>query len=395
MINFIYNAIIILILFLEVFALSVKLFHTADLHIGAEVSYLGERAEARRFELLSVFKRIVDFCVKENVEICLIAGDLFDSNAAAEEFCGSVFEYIRSAPQVKFFYVSGNHDPLDAASVTVGRPIPENLFVFGTEYEVKELPSLGVRIVGKSFAHSSMDFEDMNTVLPEDGLINIMLLHADISSDKLSPYNPITRDFIENSGVDYLALGHIHKRTAPTRFGKTVFAYSGSPEGHGFDEEGVRGGYLVNISKDSCEHSFVRLSKRVHRVERIDVSAAVSSPSAAEIILKKLEESYGESFSDDLYKIILVGNVEKSLRLRQAEILQILAERLYFVKLKDQTRPAYDFERLREEVGLKGLFVKNMLKKAESADQNEKELLEAALYIGLAAFDSEVTANED
>ncbi len=375
--------------------MSVKLFHTADLHLGAEVSYLGQRAEARRFELSSVFKRIADFCKDNNVEICLIAGDLFDSNRAAEEFAPSVFEYIKATPSVKFFYVAGNHDPLDAVSPMVSKNLPENLFVFGSHYEEKVLSELGVRIIGKSFAHSSMEAEDFNRALPDDGLINIMLLHADISADRRSPYNPINRDFIENSGVDYLALGHIHMRSAPAKLGKTNFAYSGSPEGHGFDEEGVRGGYLVELSKDKCELSFIRLCRRVHRTERVDVSSAASSLDAVNIILEKLREAHGEGFENDLYKIILCGGTERNVALRLPEILQMLSDRLYFVKIKDQTRPAYDLEALKCEKSLKGVFVGKMCEKISLAEDSEKELLESAMYLGLAAFDSEVTLNED
>ena len=81
----------------------VKIFHTADLHIGAEVSYLGPKAEERRFEIASVFKNIVAFCTENKVEICLISGDLFDSNSVAAEFAPSVFEYIKAVPQIRFF----------------------------------------------------------------------------------------------------------------------------------------------------------------------------------------------------------------------------------------------------------------------------------------------------
>ena len=373
----------------------VKIFHTADLHIGAEVSYLGSKAEERRFEIASVFKNIVGYCAENKVEICLIAGDLFDSNSVAGEFAPSVFEYIKAVPETKFFYVAGNHDPLDAVSPMNSKVLPENLHVFGSEYESAVLENLGVRIIGRSFSHSSMEPKEYGKVPENDGLINVMLLHADISSDKSNPYNPIDRDFIENSGVDYLALGHIHKRTAPTKLGKTTFAYPGCPEGHGFDEEGIKGGYLINIDKDSCDISFVRLCRRVHRIENIDISKAVSSINAADIVLSALKERHGENYRNDLYKIILSGNIEESVTLKTAEILQILKDNLYFVKLKNSTRKKYDLEQLKCEVTLKGVFVKKMLEKINSVSENEKELYENALHIGLSAFDSEVTLLED
>ena len=38
---------------------SIKVLHCADLHIGAEVSFLGENAEKRRFETLLTFEKII------------------------------------------------------------------------------------------------------------------------------------------------------------------------------------------------------------------------------------------------------------------------------------------------------------------------------------------------
>ena len=375
--------------------MSLKVFHTADWHLGSEMSYLGAKADSRRYEMLATFKNAVDYCKENGVSAFLIAGDLFDSNKAAEDFAPSVFEYIKNAADIKFFYVAGNHDPLDAASAMNGGNIPENLYLFGTDYEIKEFSEEGFRIIGRSFPHSSMEPKPFNTVIPDDGLVNIMLLHADAGADRSSPYNPIDRDFIENSGVDYLALGHIHKRTSPAKFGKTTFTYSGSPEGHGFDEEGIRGGYLAEISKASCNLTFARINRRTHRVLKVDISEASSSIRAADLIIQKLSDDLGEAFTDDLYKIVLTGGVAEDVTLKKVEILQILADRLYFVKVKDKTKKAYDLDTLKNETTLRGVFVKKMCEKIEKAEGTELELLNAALELGLAAFDSEVAYSED
>ena len=373
----------------------VKLLHIADLHIGAQLSYLAQSAESRRFEVANVFKTVVETCKNEGVQICLIAGDLFHSNMAAQDFSSSVFEHIRNTPEVKFFYVAGNHDPLNAASPMCGENLPENLFVFGGQYEILEFPEMSLRVIGKSFLHSSMEAEPFSRTLPDDGFINIMLLHADALADPCSPYNPINRDFIENCSVDYLALGHIHKKSAPAKIGNTYFAYAGCPEGQGFDEDGLKGGYIGTLSKTDCNLSFVRLCRRVHRVLKIDISEASSSINAADIILGKLSSDYGEGYVNDLYKIVLTGAVAKDVTIKKAEVLQILSDKLYFIKIKDKTRKAYDLDALKNEASLKGIFVKKMLERIEKAEEPQLPLLNAALELGLSAFDSEVAYNED
>lgn len=374
---------------------TVKILHTADLHLGAENSYLGTAAESRRFEVLTVFKNITETCREQGVAVCLIAGDLFDSNRAGASLIAPVLESISAVPDTRFFYVAGNHDPLDAASPFLGRALPENLTVFGTEFELVECEELGVRVIGKSFGHASMPCEPFGRVLPDDDLINIMLLHADLGADENSPYNPIDREFISGCGVDYLALGHIHKRSKVAKVENTYLAYPGCPEGQGFDEEGVKGVLCGQIGKGICELSFLRLCKRIHCVEDVDVGSATSSLNAAELVLKQMEQAYGSTYRDNLYKITLTGRNENTALLKTAEIASYLQDRLYFVKVKNEVKNAYDLDALKKDISLKGLFVKNMCKRLESAADEEKNAIETALYLGLEAFDAEVGYHED
>ncbi len=371
----------------------VKILHTADLHIGAEMSYLGINAQSRRYENLSVFKSITEYCTENDIKICLIAGDLFDSNSSAKIFADSVLEYISLASTTQFFYVAGNHDPLDSSSPFFERQLPSNLTVFGENFEVREIPELKVRVIGKSFKHSFMATQNFNKVLPLDDFINLFVLHADFEADSASPYNPITREFIEGCSADYLALGHIHKRSNIAKIGNTYTAYCGSPEGHGFDELGVKGAYAGEVSKDGADLSFVKFSKRIYCLEEIDISSAYSAQSAAEIILSKLKGGYGEAFRDNLYKIVLKGRSENYKSLKVSEILSLLSSELYFVKVKNELKPDYNLEELKNEISLKGLFVKNLLGKIEAEPDNEG--LVQALYLGLEAFEGEVAYNED
>ena len=68
---------------------------------------------------------------------------------------------------------------------------------------------------------------------------------------------------------------------------------------------------------------------------------------------------------------------------------------MYFAKIKDKTAPFIDIQKLKAENSLKGIFVKNMLNRIENASDSEKETLIAALNLGLKAFKSEVSYNED
>ena len=57
-----------------------RLLHTADVHLGARHTDLGERAAVLRERQFAAFRATVDLAIVETVDLFLIAGDLFDSN---------------------------------------------------------------------------------------------------------------------------------------------------------------------------------------------------------------------------------------------------------------------------------------------------------------------------
>ncbi|MEE0928754.1 MAG: metallophosphoesterase [Acutalibacteraceae bacterium] len=370
-----------------------KILHTADLHIGAELSYLSEKSEERKYEVLEVFKNITSLCRKNGVEICLIAGDLFDSNAAGRLFAAPVFRAIEEASETRFFLVAGNHDPLDASSPFSEASLPENLTVFGTEYETIVLDDLKVRITGRSFAHSSMEFCDMPP-MENDEYLNILLLHSEFGAAG-SVYNPISSSFAENCGADYIALGHIHKRTKVEKIGNSYIAYPGCPEGQGFDEAGVKGVYMGELTKDSCKLDFTVCSKRIHLVKTIDLGEVDSTAQAEKIILHLLEEEFGQNFRNNLYKLILTGKSVDPAAVKLPELTAALREKLYFVKLKSRIGRKLDLDLLAKEFSLKGIFVRRFLERIKDANEADKAALTEAMNLGLEAFETEVGYLED
>ena len=373
----------------------IKILHTADIHIGAAESFLGADADARRFETLITFEKIIDLAITEKVDLIAIAGDLFDSNTVEERFITAVFEKIKTAAPIKVIFAAGNHDPLNADSPFLNRSLPENLYVLGINDECITFDDIGAKVYGRSFEHSYLQGEESLSIKADENYINILVQHGELKSDLNSDYNAITPKFVKNSGMDYIALGHVHKRTEIGKLDGTSFAYCGCPEGQGFDELDQKGVYIGEIGKKYCDLKFTPVSKRLHIEEKVDVRSLKDSSEISSTILMQLENAYGENFRDNLYKIELTGEISEDTEIITAEILSRINGELYFVKLKNRTEYLIDYEALSKEPTLKGIFVKKMLKKAELATEEEKLIIKKALNLGLKAFKTEIKYDED
>ncbi len=375
---------------------TVKILHTADLHLGAVNNAIGQKAALRRAEKLLCLERIFELCKLKGVELLLIAGDLLDNNTVDSAITERFFELVKSSPELQVVFVAGNHDPLSADSPFVNTAPPENLHILSTAPEIKEIPNLPVRILGCSFAGVRKTGTENFPILPvQDDKINIMVIHGDLGSDISGPYNTITNGFLQNSGCDYVALGHIHAFSGIEKAGGTYYAYPGCPDGGGFDELGKKGVIVAELSKDNIQPEFVTTSTRTYECENVDVSAAANSADAAEIVKRALSEKFGADYKNNLYKIILCGGLESGVQLNTSEIKARLEECVYYAKVKDSTTLRVDLESLKNENSLKGKFVNIMLEKANNANEEEKRQIMRGLYLGLAAFASEVTLYEN
>lgn len=360
-----------------------KFLHTADIHLDSPFSahFDAKGAAIRRSEILRCVSDMIDKA--KNLDLLLIAGDLFDGSSVSPDTVAFLKRKFAEIPDTKVFIVAGNHDPYTQGSVYGGENFGSNVHVFGTEAECIELPDIKTRVWGVSFGGN---YQEKRISFPYiekiEGVTDIALLHGDlVAVCGESQYNPIDREFIKNCGADYLALGHIHKRTEVECIGNTYFAYPGPPEGRGFDECGDMGCYIVNIEDGIADVKFEKTSKRRMFHIDVDVSGAEDILGVSAKIKSKIDEVGTE---DDFYKITLTGRAESGLI--NPDVIKDELTSVYYTELYDETRMNYNVEELSKQNNLCGEFVRLMKQKISAADESEKDILEEAMHTGIEAL---------
>ena len=219
--------------------------------------------------------------------------------------------------------------------------------------------------------------EDIYENVPHvDGCVNVVTLHGQAGTS--CGKDQINLKLLQNRGIDYLALGHLHTYSLQKLDETGVFCYSGCLEGRGFDECGEKGFVLLTIERGRVTPEFVPFSCRtLHRVET-DVAGCVRS---AEIAARIQKAAQGIS-PDDMAEVVLTGEVSPEADLSVSYLQNQLAGSFFFAKVKDETRLAVEPERYRNDVSLKGEFVRQVL--ASELPEHEKAAVIRAGVLALA-----------
>ena len=238
--------------------------------------------------------KIADLVHRHQCDLVLLSGDLFDGTPSRETL-NTVKDALRSMA-VPVFISPGNHDFVTAASPWLTENFPENVHIFTKPVlESIVLPSLDCRIYGAGY--HGMDCPPLLRDFRAEGSERYVmaLLHGD-PQVRHSPYCPITMEEVRESGLDYLALGHIHK-TGSFCSGSTLCAWPGCPMGRGFDECGQKGVLLITLDNTAEAHFLPLEGPQFH-----DLTVSVDSDPAA-----ALRSVLPPAATEDHFRITLIG----------------------------------------------------------------------------------------
>jgi len=259
-----------------------KFVHAADLHLDSPLAglskYEGAPVEQIRGATRRALENLVKLCLNEQVQLLLIAGDLYDGDwrdYSTGLFFAKQMAALR-AGNVRVVWIRGNHDA--ASKLTAHLNLPDNVRELSHKRpDSFVLEDLGVAVHGQGF-----DTRDVSTDLslrypePKRGLFNIGLLHTALEGRVgHAPYAPCRLSALIDRGYDYFALGHVHTREVLSD--RPWIVFPGNLQGRHARETGPKGASLITLEGErvrSVEHRALD-AVRWH-VAEADVSAESS-----------------------------------------------------------------------------------------------------------------------
>lgn len=341
--------------------MGLKILHSADWHLDTPFAGFSEKQRTRLSqELRKVPGRILEIAHAEQVDMVLLSGDLFDGQGSRESV--DLMRHTLREFQVPVFISPGNHDFCCPGSPWLEERWPDNVHVFTGGLESVAVPEHNCRVYGAGY--QSMDCQPLLQGFAAQGeeAYCIGVFHAD-PIVRQSPYSAVTAAQVRESGLDYLALGHIHKAGA-FHAGSTLCAWPGCPMGRGWDETGDKGVYIVTLEETAQIRTVSTAFLRFYDLEaEMDLHG--------ESILEQVLPPVG---SDDFYRITLTGTGAPDLK-------KLYARFSHFPNLefRDRTEAPLPLWTEQEEDSLRGTYFRLLKQSGSPAAQLAAEISQRLL----------------
>ena len=240
----------------------VRFLHTADWQLGMTRHFLDADAQPRFTEArIEAIRTIGELAELERCELVVVCGDVFETNHVERQIVVRALDAMAATPNVTFYLLPGNHDPLDAASVfrsaTFTAHQPANVVVLDGADPVTVRP--GVELVAAPWTTKRPTIDLVGAAVEEmeaDGTTRIVVGHGAFDVDSPDTANPgllrlaTVEEAITRGRVSYVALGDRHSTTSVGTTDR-IF-YAGAPEPTDFREVDPGNVLVVQADSEGC-----------------------------------------------------------------------------------------------------------------------------------------------
>jgi DNA repair protein SbcD/Mre11 len=287
-----------------------KFLHIADIHLGIR----RYRSEERARDFFLAWRDCIErYALEEKVSFVLIAGDFFDARKVEPQAMNQAMYCLTRLREagIPVVVIEGNHDCHESESkfswlrslsqwgfIHLLEPVHDEQGVHlapwdeaarkGSYIDLDGVRIFGSIWYGSTVTHALSALIDQLRETRDPRLFTVMMLHTDVEGhlSRPIPALPVARINELKSYVDYLALGHTHKK-----FEIDGWVYNpGSLEACSVDEyENPRGAYLVEVEGKTHTARFVREYHQRPVVRRqFDVSGYATPEALTEALFAQL-----------------------------------------------------------------------------------------------------------
>jgi exonuclease SbcD len=335
--------------------MALKIFHTADIHLGMKFSsYSGVRSELveARFGAL---QRCVTLANENECDLFVIAGDLFDRISVPDR------DVIRAAQTVSEFQgrfscaLPGNHDYHPSGSRNIWELFSQHAgdrHLVLTEKSVCPLAAYDLDAnlypAPCSGKHSDRHVLGWVKETKKDTGVRHHIGIAHGSLEGFSPdfdkrYYPVSEEVLRSCNMDIWLLGHTHKPYPQKPDSYSNIFYPGTPQPDGFDCTHAGHAWIIRLDDEKKIHAE---SLTTGSFLFVHDEVALGGPRDTEALLERYT---GDENARKLLKLKLTGFLKREEYRTLPSIIEELRKRLFFL------HDPVDMSELREKITVKDI----------------------------------------
>ncbi len=273
-----------------------KFIHIADVHLFATPDAEFEWGEKRTKEIEETFEVIIDDCNKKEIDLLIIAGNLFDRSPSVEDLI-FVDDKLMRLEKTRTVMLSGNDDYIVPGSDSAAYKFRSRTVVLPPDKTTNAyLRGINTCVTGYSYGKPEYTEHILEEIDPgRQDAINILV---GCGGDK--KHMPFKKEKLAAKGFDYVAMGYFRK---PVHILKNRMAYAGSPEPLGPKETGRHGYVLGEINDEGTSIEWCPIARRNY----VDISITMTPDLTARQVVDRLDERMMKLGNENIYKIIFRG----------------------------------------------------------------------------------------
>jgi DNA repair exonuclease SbcCD nuclease subunit len=297
----------------------IKIFHTADLHIGlkfANADYPPQVREALHEARFSTLANMVKEAGKRDCRLMVIAGDLFEHIRPTNTDILRVTQELKTFTGDVIAVLPGNHDPLSGDFWKTFKENAGERVLLLEKIQPYPLQEYGLNVVlypapcfEKHSESGTNQIGWIKDIPKEPGMLHIGVAHGSVeglSPDEEKRYYLMTREELESAGVSLWLMGHNHSPYPVTPGLRDRIFYPGTHEPDSFNRQYPGSTWVHELVDDgSC------LSERIITGKYRFLQKEITLESETDIAQLELTLLSVDAPSTTLLRLTLKGRLTK------------------------------------------------------------------------------------